>query len=82
MSGILGSLIVELSANTASFITGLTGASKTARTVGREIEGSFASLGSVATAALAPFGEFGSVIGESWRRLAFQLAQPCKRSAN
>ncbi len=60
---ILGNLIVNLSANTASFIEGLNSASKTSRTVGREIESSFSSLGNVATAAFAPFGEAGAVIG-------------------
>jgi hypothetical protein len=59
---ILGSLIVELQANTASFIAGMTGASKTARTVGREIEGAFSSLGNVAATALAPFGQVGSMV--------------------
>jgi len=59
---ILGSLIVELQANTASFIAGMTGASKTARTVGREIESSFSSLGNVAATALAPFGQVGNMI--------------------
>jgi hypothetical protein len=59
---ILGNLQVVLSANTASFIEGLNSASKTSRTVGREIESSFSSLGNVAASALAPFGAIGSSI--------------------
>jgi hypothetical protein len=62
---ILGNLIVSLSANTASFIEGMTGASKTARTVGHEIESSFSSLGHVAASAFAPFGEMGAAVGET-----------------
>ncbi len=61
---ILGSLIVELRAETASFIAGMTGASKTARTVGREIESSFSQLGNVAATALAPLGALGSTIAQ------------------
>ena len=66
---ILGQLLVELKANTASFIEGMTGAGKTARTVGREIEGSLSGLGSAVTSALGPLGEIGPLIGESLGRL-------------
>lgn len=59
---ILGSLIVELRANTAAFIEGLSGAAKTARSTGREIESSFSSLGNIAATALAPFGMLGSTV--------------------
>src|SRR5690349_20278814 len=60
---ILGSLIVNLTANTASFIDGMSGAAKTAKTVGRDIESTFSSLGNVATTALAPFGDLGAAVG-------------------
>jgi tail tape-measure protein len=63
---ILGSLIVELKASTASFIDGMGGAAKTAKTAGREIEDSFSSLGGFIGKALAPLGEMGSVIGETF----------------
>src|SRR5579871_2378868 len=59
---ILGSLIVTLEAQTASFITGMNAAAKTSRSVGREIESSFADLGDVAEKALAPFGPLGEAI--------------------
>jgi tail tape-measure protein len=62
---ILGKLIVELKANTASFIEGLNGAAKTARTTGREIESSFASLGSISTSALGAFGPIGLAVGQT-----------------
>lgn len=69
---ILGSLIVELKASTASFIEGMGGAAKTARAVGREIESSFSELGSFAGKALAPFGVMGSVIAQTFAQVGEQ----------
>jgi hypothetical protein len=66
---ILGQLIVELKANTASFVEGLSGAGKTAKTVGREIGESLSGLGGAVTGALAPLGEIGPLIGESLGRV-------------
>jgi hypothetical protein len=62
---ILGELIVKLSANTASFTEGMSGAAKTTRTAGREIESAFSHLGSIASSALAPLGEVGSTIAST-----------------
>ena len=62
---ILGSLVVQLTANTAGFVEGMTKASVEARRVSRDIEDSFSRLGGLASSALAPFGELGSIIGES-----------------
>ena len=66
---ILGSLIIELKASTASFVEGMSGAGKTAKTVGRDIEDAFSGLGNVINKALAPFGEIGAVAGETFGRL-------------
>lgn len=62
---ILGSIVVELKAQTASFIDGMNAAAKTSRSVGREIESSFSELGDVASKALAPFGAMGAAIAET-----------------
>jgi hypothetical protein len=62
---ILGTLLVQLKAETASFIEGMTGASKTARTVGNEIQESFSRMGEFAERALAPLGAFGGFIGQT-----------------
>lgn len=61
---VLGSLFVELKANTAAFVEGMSAASYSAKRAGRDIEESFGRLGSIATTALAPFGEAGALIGE------------------
>src|SRR5579864_9372288 len=62
---ILGQLIVELKANTASFIEGMSGASKYTRTAGKEIEESFKSLGSIASSELGYFGPLGIAVRET-----------------
>ena len=59
---ILGSIIVELKAQTASFIDGMNAAAKSSSKAGHEIEASFSKIGGLAATALAPFGEFGSAI--------------------
>jgi hypothetical protein len=61
----LFSLFVDLKANTADFVSGMSTASYAAKKAGRDIEESFSSLGNIASVALAPFGELGAVIGES-----------------
>ena len=61
----LFSLFVDLKANTADFVSGMSTASYAAKKAGRDIQESFSSLGSIASVALAPFGELGAVIGES-----------------
>lgn len=62
---ILGQLVISLKAETASFIEGMSGAGKTVRTVGKDIEGSLSGLGGAVTSALAPLGEIGGIIGQS-----------------
>ena len=61
----LFSLFVDLKANTADFVSGMSTASYAAKKAGRDIEDSFARLGSVASVALKPFGELGAAIGET-----------------
>jgi Lambda phage tail tape-measure protein (Tape_meas_lam_C) len=67
---ILGSLFVELKANTGAFVDGMTKASYSAKAAGREIEESLSHLGGIAGSLLSPFGEFGRVVGESFEKAA------------
>src|SRR5579863_6092490 len=60
MANILGSLIVNVEANTGKFMSGMSAAGKAAKTAGKDIESSFSRLGSIAASALAPFGDFGN----------------------
>src|SRR3981081_1503095 len=61
----LGTLLVELQANTASFIAGMTKAGQKAQGTAKEIEGAFAGLGGTLEQLLGPFGEMGSRIAAS-----------------
>ncbi len=63
MANILGSLIVDLKANVAEFLSGMSEAGRHAARTGREIEETFSRMGSVASSLLAPFGELGKQIG-------------------
>src|SRR6516225_7823108 len=63
MPNVLGSLFIDLKANTADFVSGMSAAAYAAKKAGRDIETSLGRLGSAASAALAPFGEFGREIG-------------------
>jgi Lambda phage tail tape-measure protein (Tape_meas_lam_C) len=58
----LYSLFVDLKANTADFVSGMSTASYAAKRAGRDIQDSFSALGSVAERALAPFGALGAGI--------------------
>ncbi|HEX4381231.1 MAG TPA: phage tail tape measure C-terminal domain-containing protein [Candidatus Acidoferrum sp.] len=69
MANILGSLLVELKAETASFVSGMTKASYTAKQTSREISESFSSIGELAEKALSPFGELGAAIGAAFARV-------------
>lgn len=69
MAGILGSLIVELRANVADFVSGMSGASYAAKKAGSDIEGAFSGVGEVAGALLAPLGELGEQISETFSRV-------------
>jgi hypothetical protein len=62
----LGTLLVELQANTASFIAGMTKAGQKAQGTAKEIEGAFAGLGGTLEQLLGPFGEMGSRIAASF----------------
>jgi len=61
----LGSLYVELSANTAAFVDGMTKASYTAKTAGKDIESAFSNLGDLVERVLAPLGPFASEFGNA-----------------
>src|SRR6266436_615089 len=64
----LGSIVVELLANTAAFQSGMTKASYEGRKAAKEIHQSFSEMGSkisgAAQNALSSLGQFGSVAGE------------------
>src|SRR5882724_11820712 len=64
----LGSIIVELLANTGGFITGMDKAGYSAKKVTKEIHQSFdemgSKIGSSLQGAFASLGQFGSVVGE------------------
>jgi lambda family phage tail tape measure protein len=62
----LGSIIVELLADTGKFVEGMTKASAEGRKTSKEIQESFEKMGSAAEGLLAPFGEIGAKIGEAF----------------
>lgn len=66
---VLGSLFVELKANTAHWVEGLSKASYEAKRFSHDVEESFGRLGGLVGTALAPFGEVGAIIGESFGRI-------------
>lgn len=62
----LGQIIVELIADTAKFIDGMTKSSAEARKTSKEIQESFEKMGSAAQGLLAPLGEVGAKLGEAF----------------
>jgi|GEM_PF-2345929 len=69
MPNTLGSIVVDLQANTAAFVEGMSRASSAAKKAGADISESFSRLGDLAGSALAPFGEIGRVIGDTFERI-------------
>lgn len=69
MANTLGTIAVDLQANTVAFVEGMTRASSAAKKAGRDITESFSRLGELAGSALAPFGEVGRIIGETIGRI-------------
>ena len=69
----LGSIVVELLANTGGFITGMDKAGYSAKKVTKEIHQSFdqmgEKIGSSLQSAFASLGQFGSVVGELSRKI-------------
>src|ERR1700731_4471745 len=61
----LGSIVVELLANTGNFISGMNKASYEAKKSAKDIKDSFESVGSAAERLLAPFGEIGEKLGSA-----------------
>ena len=64
MPNILGSLLVELKANTAQFVGPLGKASYFAKTAAKDIERSFGSLGKIASATFGPFAALNPVVAQ------------------
>src|SRR6266403_124412 len=62
----LGSIVVELLANTGNFITGMNKASYEAKKSAKDIKESFANMGDAAERLLAPFGEIGEKLGAAF----------------
>ncbi len=60
MSNVLGSILVNLLANTASFEQGMNAAQKQAQKTGKEIQRTFEDIGGTAEKLLAPLGNIGS----------------------
>jgi hypothetical protein len=65
MANVLGSLVIDVLANTGTFISGMDKASAAARRSGREVRESFAGVGEFAERALAPLGELGEKIAST-----------------
>ncbi|HEY0701273.1 MAG TPA: phage tail tape measure protein [Candidatus Acidoferrales bacterium] len=61
----LFSLFVDLKANTADFVSGMSTASYAAKKAGRDIQDSFSTLGDIAETALRPFGAIGEGIAQA-----------------
>jgi lambda family phage tail tape measure protein len=59
----LGSIIVELIADTGKFIDGMSKASFSAKKASKEITENFSKMGDAAEGLLAPFGEIGARLG-------------------
>lgn len=60
MAQSLGSLFVELKAETGAFVTGMSKASYAAKQASKDIQSGFDSMGSAVSGALGQFGEFGN----------------------
>ena len=77
MSINLGSIFIELFANTAAFQSGMTKASYEGRKAAKEVHQSFTEMGnkigSASQAALSSLGQFGAVAGELSRTLSEAL---------
>ena len=65
----LYSLFVDLKANTADFVSGMSTASYAAKKAGRDIQDAFSGLGSIAERALEPFGAIGRTISDALNEL-------------
>jgi lambda family phage tail tape measure protein len=62
----LGSIVVELLANTGGFITGMNKASYEAKKSAKDIKESLSGMGDAAESLLAPFGEIGAKLGAAF----------------
>jgi len=74
MSNILGNILVALGFDGAGFFSGMTKAEAVAKSTGKEIEGALRGVGSAAEEALAPFGEFGAVVGNALDKVGSSAA--------
>jgi hypothetical protein len=70
MANVLGSLFVELRAETGAFIDGMSKASFEARRASREISESFSKIGEIAERALEPFGAIGAQIAHTFSAIS------------
>lgn len=69
MAQSLGSIFVDLKANTTDFVAGMTKASYVAKQAGRDIQGVFTNLGDIAERSLAPLGGIGGEVGFALRQV-------------
>jgi len=65
----LGSLFVDLRANTADFVEGMGKAAYVAKKLGSDVSESLESIGGVVGRLLEPLGEFGAVLGTTLERI-------------
>src|SRR5579884_3666081 len=61
----LGSLFVELGLNAAEFVSGMEISRKSLKSFGNEVTDSLQEIGGLASQLLGPFGELGTVVGET-----------------
>src|SRR5690348_9516725 len=65
MANTLGSIIVNLLANTTSFLDGMDRASVVSKKTAKDIEGAFSGLGGTLEKVLSPLGNIGAEIGSA-----------------
>jgi hypothetical protein len=66
MANVLGTLVVNVLGNTASFLDAMSKSSVEARKTGKEIEGTFSRLSGALSSALGPLGEIGAKVAETF----------------
>lgn len=68
----LGSLFVDLRANTADFVEGMGKAAYASKQLGRDVSEGLSSVGGVISSLLSPLGEFGAILGTTLERVGSQ----------
>jgi hypothetical protein len=82
MPNVLGSLFVELRADTAAFVDGMSKASYAAKRAGQDVERAFSRLGGVAGNAFGAFGPLGAAIAGSFQKIGESAGHAVTQVAN